>query len=38
MSAAPTPGLGKPLSEVGGYEDLTMGLYTINVDDEVLQP
>ena len=38
MSAAPTPGLGEPLSEIGGHEDLTMGLYAINVDDEVLQP
>ena len=37
MSAAPTPGLSEHLSEVGGYEGLTMGLYTINVDDEVLQ-
>ena len=37
MSAAPTPALSEPLSEVGGYEDLTMGLYAINVDDEVLQ-
>lgn len=37
MSAAPTPGLSEPLSEVGGYEDLTMSLYTINIDDEVLQ-
>ena len=37
MSAAPTPGLTEPLSEVGSYEDLTMGLYTINVNDEVLR-
>ena len=37
MSAAPTPGLSEPLGEIAGYEDLTMGLYTINVDDEVLQ-
>ena len=37
MSAAPTPGLSEPLSEVGGNKDLTMGLYAINVDDEVLQ-
>ena len=38
MSAAPTPRLDEPMSEIGGHEDLTMGLYTINVDDEVLQP
>lgn len=38
MSAAPTPGLSEPLSELGGYDDFTMGLYTINVDDKVLQP
>lgn len=37
MSVAPTPGLSKPLSEVGGCKDLTMGLYAINVDDEFLQ-
>ena len=37
MSAAPTPGLSERLSKVGGYKDLTMGLYTINVNDEVLQ-
>ena len=37
MSAAPTPGPSEPLSKVGDYEDLTMGLYAINVDDEVLQ-
>ena len=37
MSAAPTPGLSEPLAEIDGYEDLTMGLYSINVDDEVLQ-
>lgn len=37
MSAAPTPGLSEPLHEVGGTGDFTMGLYAINVDDEVLQ-
>lgn len=37
MSAAPTPGLGKSLNDVDGHEDVTMRLYAINVDDEVLQ-
>ena len=37
MSAAPTPGLSKPLNVVDGHEDFTMRLYAINVDDKVLE-
>ena len=37
MSAAPTPGPSEPLSKAGDYDDLTMRLYAVNIDDEVLQ-